>query len=465
MYLSRDQFFEYQEQAYRFGMDVPCTAWWINMGLGKTAPALTVIKDLLDEWAVTKVLVIAPKIVAESTWPDEANNWEHLRDLRFSVMTGGTKKMLAGLEKDADVYTINPENVEALVNHFKAKWPFDMVVIDESSKFKSPSAKRFRALKKIVKRGLIDRMIQLTGSPAPNGLLDVWAPMFLLDRGEALGRTYTGYRDTFFVSDYMGYNFEIVDGAEERIYERLDGKVMVIKGSNTDEPVMNNIMVPLSPQARKQYEDFEKELVLQVTDGTEIEAVNSAVLTQKLQQFTSGNVYHTDEETDVRTVKALHNAKMDALERVISEAEGQPVLVGYSFKHERDAIKAKFPKAREFDGKNDRQLIKDWNAGKIPLLIGHPASMGHGLNLQHGGHIAVWYGLTWSLELYEQFIKRLDRTGQKEQVIVHHLICKDTVDETIIEKLQAKDATQQALTKAIADRMKRRLQKLNEETK
>lgn len=445
--LKRNQFFDYQDRAYQFAVDHPFCAWWIDMGLGKTAPALTVAADMLADFGASKVLVVAPKRVAKHTWPDEVNDWEHLKHLRVSDCTGGEKAGLAGLARDADIYTINTENIWWLVEHYKKNWPFDMVIIDESSRFKTPSAKCFRALKKLVKRGLIDRIIQLTGTPAPNGLLDVWAPMYLLDKGEALGSTFTGYRDTFFQADYMGYKYETRAGAEDRIYERISDKVLVIKGSNASEPVYNNVDIVLSQKNRDLYEQMAKDLIVELTDGDEIVAVNKAVLSNKLQQLASGQIYIQDEDTGDKHVRALHSEKLAALESIVEESGGKPLLVGYSFKHELAAIQRKFPHAATIDDGDD--IIQRWNRGEIKMLVGHPASMGHGLNLQHGGHTAVWYGLTWSLELYQQFNKRLARTGQKEQVIIHHLVCKNTVDELILQVLKRKDVTQDALTNAV----------------
>lgn len=445
--LKRNQFFDYQERAYRFAVENPYCAWWIDMGLGKTAPALTVAADMLEDFGASKVLVIAPKRVAKHTWPDEVKEWEHLKHLRVSDCTGGEKAGLAGLARDADIYTINTENIWWLVEHYKKKWPFDMVIIDESSRFKTPSAKCFRALKKLVKRGLIDRIIQLTGTPAPNGLLDVWAPMYLLDKGKALGTTYSGYRDQYFQSDYMGYKYEIRPGCEDRIYEHISDKVLVIKGSNAAEPVYNRLTVELSRKSRELYETMLKELIVELSDGDSLVAVNKAVLSNKLQQLATGEIYIQDEDTGEKHVKSLHTEKLAALESIVEESGGQPILVGYAFKHELAAIKKRFPHAATIDDGDD--VIQRWNRGEIKMLVGHPASMGHGLNLQKGGHIAVWYGLTWSLELYQQFNKRLARTGQKEQVVIHHIVCKETVDELILEVIKTKDATQDALTDAV----------------
>lgn len=452
MLLKRENFFEYQKLAYAFAKQKKCCALWLDAGLGKTAPTLTLASDLLADWSVTKVLVISTKRVAKFTWPDEVHEWEHLQHLRVIDCTGGVKRATSQLEKDGDIYTINVENLPWLVDFYKKKWPFDMVIIDESTKFKSPSAKRFIAMRRVVKAGLIDYMIQLTGTPAPNGLLDVWSPMFLIDKGEALGTTYTGYQRTYFDKDYMGYNYEIKAGAEKRIYERLSDKVLVIKGSNTEPPHMSTVPVYLDSKAEAQYREMQKHMVIELMrDGEtdEVIAVNKAVLQSKLQQLASGEIYIVDEDTEEKTVHHLHSAKLEALESLVEEAAGTPLLVAYAFKHERDAILKKFKGARELD--DDPNIVRDWNNGRIPMLVGHPASMGHGLNLQKGSHIAVWYGLSWSLELYQQFNKRLDRTGQKNRVIIHHLVCKNSVDENIMKALARKDATQSALTDAVME--------------
>ena len=444
--LRRDQFFPYQQQAYDFGWDTPFCAWWIDMGLGKTAPALTLAADLLADWAVTKVLVIAPKRVATDTWPKEVQNWEHLRHLRVSTCVGGIAGVKAGLSKDADIYTVNVEMLDWLVDHYKKKWPFDFIIVDESSKFKSHDAKRFKALKRLAKHGLYCRMLQLTGTPAPNGLTDVWAPAYLLDNGKALGRTITDYRNMYFLKDFMGYKWELREGAEDKIYKRLAPMTLVIKGANTEPPVYNNVVLTMPRDVIDQYKQFQKDMIIELTGGDELMAVNAAVLQMKLQQFASGEVYLPSEDNIKPTAK-LHTLKLEALQSVIEEANGTPILVGYAYQHEKAALLKKYPKAVTMDDGDD--VIDRWNRGEIAMLIGHPASMGHGLNLQHGSHIAVWYGLTWSLELYQQFNKRLDRTGQKRRVIIHHLVCEGTVDKIILEVMQNKDATQTALTDAV----------------
>lgn len=448
--LNRNQFFDYQRLAYAFAKEKRKCALWLDAGLGKTAPTLTLAADLLADWAVSKVLVISTKRVARFTWPDEVSEWEQLSHLKVIDCTGGAERATKQLAQDGDVYTINVENVPWLVDYYKRKWPFDMVIIDESTKFKNPSSQRFRALKKVIKLDKIEYLIELTGTPAPNGLLDIWAPTYLLDAGAALGATYSGYRSTFFDGDFMGFNYTIKPGAETRIYERLSDKVLVIKGSNTQTPRMNRVTVHLSSQSRKQYEEMQRHMLIELlTDSgnEEIAAVNKAVLQQKLQQLASGEIYIVDERTEEKRVAQIHTAKLDALCDLVDEAAGTPILVAYAFKHERDAILKKFKGARELD--DNPETVRQWNRGEIPLLIGHPASMGHGLNLQKGSHIAVWYGLSWSLELYQQFNKRLDRTGQTQRVIIHHLICQGTVDERIMEVLGDKDVTQAALTNAV----------------
>lgn len=444
--LSREQFFPYQQQAYEFAKANKKCAWWIDMGLGKTAPALTLAADLLADWAVAKVLVVAPKRVALDTWPKEVTYWEHLQHLRVVPCVGGEQGVLRGLAQEADIYTVNVEMLPFLVKHFKKKWPFDFIIIDESSKFKSHDAIRFKAMKQLAKYGLYTRMLQLTGTPAPNGLMDVWAQSYLLDNGAALFRTITDYRNNYFIQDFNGFGWSLRDGAEKRIYEKLAPNVLVIKGANTLPPVYNTIRLSMPSDVAAQYKQFQRDMLLELLDGQEIMAVNAAVLQMKLQQFASGEIYLPSDDTDRPTAK-IHALKLDALESVVSEAAGKPILVGYAYKHEKAALLKRFPKAVTLDDGDD--VIDRWNRGEIQMLIGHPASMGHGLNLQHGGYIGVWYGLTWSLELYQQFNKRLDRTGQKHRVIIHHIVCAGTVDEAILNVMQTKDATQAALTNAV----------------
>lgn len=444
--LQRSDFFDYQEDAYRFAMRKKRCAWWIDMGLGKTAPALTVAAELLRDFAVGKVLVVAPLYVAQNTWPDEIEEWAHLQGLTTSDCTGGVESALKGLARRADIYLINFENLDWLVNHYRTKWPFEMVIVDESSKLKTPSTKRFRALKRLVKRGLIEYMIQLTGTPAASGLLDVWAPSYLLDGGEALGATYTGYKRQYFEADYMGYKYTPRAGCVDRIYERLAERTLVIKGDNSEKPKYINLKTPLSEKAREQYVTMARDFIVELTGGGELMAVNSAVLGGKLQQLASGSVY-LNHEDGTRETRFLHSDKLQVLESIVSENPGKPILVGYAFKHELEAIRKRFPKAVTLEDGKD--VVKRWNKGEIEMLVGHPASMGHGLNLQHGGHIGVWYGLTWSLELYQQFNKRLARTGQKHQVFIYHIISEDTVDQRVLSILSAKDATQEEVTNAV----------------
>lgn len=390
------------------------------------------------------MLVIAPLRVAQDTWVKEAAKWDHLKHLRIAKVLGSLKERRAALQQDADIYVINRENVQWLCES-TTEWPFDMVVIDELSSFKSHQAKRFKALRK--KLGRIRRIVGLTGTPAPNGLIDLWPQVYLLDRGERLGRTVGAYRARFFRPDRMNghivYSYKLLDGAEEAIYEKLGDLCMSLKKEDyLDLPgqIYENIELTPPPALLKKYKQFERDRIMEAMDGGEIVALNAAALTGKLLQFANGAIY-----TEDRSVEELHDIKLDALEEMIEAANGEPVLLFYAFKHDRDRIMRRI-ECREL---NSSQDIDDWNAKRIPVAIAHPASVGHGLNLQEGGHIIIWYGLTWSLELYQQANERLNRPGQTHVCRIYHLILKGTHDERVLEVLRNKDADQRALIDAL----------------
>lgn len=440
----------YQKYAEKFIITHPEAGLFLDMGLGKTVTTLTAISKLM--WDIGKVLVIAPKRPALDTWPEELGKWDHLKGLTYSVVMGTVKQREAALLHDADIYIINRENVVWIVNQFKRKpWPFDCVVIDELSSFKSSKAQRFRALKRV--RPQIRRIIGLTGTPAGNGLMDLWAECYLLDGGKALGRTITGYRDQYFTpgrrNDMVIYDWNLRKGAHEQIMDRLKPLCISMKTEDylsLPDRITIERTFTLSAKSMKQYKRLERDLLLCV-DGETIDAVNAAALNTKLQQISSGAVYADD-----GSVKVLHDDRLDALDQILEEAQGENVLVFYAFKHELDRIKERHPEAVEI---REPGAIADWKAGKIKLLLAHPASAGHGLNLQSGGHISVWFGLTTSLELYQQALKRLHRQGQTKTCKNFVLMAKGTYDERIYyDILTPKDGRQETVLSALKAQIK-----------
>ena len=410
---------------------------------------LTAVKHLLEDFAVSRVLVIAPKRVAEDTWTREHEKWDHLKDLRVSRVLGTRLQRQAALASDADVYVIGRDNVRWLVTYCGRQWPFDMIVIDELSSFKSPQAKRFREIRKVLP--MVDRVVGLTGTPSPNGLMDLWAEIYLLDRGERLGRTLGWYREKWFkpalANGYVVYKWSPVKGAEKEIRDRISDicvSMSVDDYLQLPDRIDREVPVKLSEAEMKQYRTMEKDQLLQVEDET-VAAMNAAAVMSKLLQIANGRVY-----TDDHGVVKVHDAKAEALEEIVDVSDS-PVLVFYSFKHDLDAIREKLPEARTLTGPDD---IAAWNRSEIPVLLAHPASVGYGLNLQEGGHIIVWYGLTWSLELYQQANARLHRQGQARPVIIHHLIAEGTADEQVMRALKAKDTSQAALLAALKERRK-----------
>lgn len=436
----------YQQYAVQRIVQSENVALMLDMGMGKTVAALTAIDKLMFEsFDIRRVLVIAPLRVAETTWPDECRQWEHLRNLRISLVIGDLKTRKAALSCDADIYTINRENVPWLVEYYKAAWPFDMVIIDESSSFKNPQAKRFKALRKI--RPRIHRVVELTGTPAPNGLMDLWSQMFLLDRGERLGKTIGEYRREWFrpgaSSGHVVYEWIPCKGAHKEIYERIGDICVSMRAEDyvSLPPVLHNVVkVPLSRQSKDLYKRLERELVLPY-QGTDIVATTAAVLSNKLLQMANGAAYD-----DEKKVVEIHSAKLEALADIVDTNELKPILVFYWFKHDLQRLRRRFPKAVPLTTADD---IRDWNDGKIQMLLAHPASAGHGLNLQYGGNLVVWFSLTWSLELYQQANKRLHRSGQTQTVIIHHLVAEGTIDEAVMEALAMKRAGQDSMLEAV----------------
>lgn len=438
----------YQQFATDFILNQSICCLMLDMGLGKTVITLTALWQLaLDSFDVSKVLVIAPKRVAEDTWPKELAKWEHLTGLTSSLVLGSAAEREAALQRKAFLYIINRENVAWLVkNHY---WDFDMVVIDELSSFKSNKAERFKAMKKV--RPMVTRIVGLTGTPAPNTLLDLWPQMYLMDMGQRLGRFIGGFRDRFFLPDKRNreiiYSYKPREGAEDAIYALISDICISMKAADyldMPERIDNRIEVSMSPKERKLYDDFQKDMVLSIGDE-ELDAVNAAALSNKLLQMANGAVYGEDKK-----VIPIHDRKLDALEDLVEAANGKPLLVAYWYKHDLQRIKARFKNARCIDTAKD---IDDWNAGQIPLALIHPASAGHGLNLQDGGCTIVWFGLTWSLELYQQLNARLWRQGQKHTVVIHHIVTKGTHDEDVMRALENKDTRQSALIEAVRARI------------
>lgn len=443
---------KYQSYAIEKIMDLPAAGLFLDMGLGKTVITMTAIRKLIyEEFAVSRVLVIAPKRVAEDTWTTESQKWDHLRDLRISRVLGSQTQRKKALDRDADLYVINRENVVWLVDLYLKDWPFDMIVIDELSSFKSSQAKRFKALRKV--RPLAKRFVGLTGTPTPNGLLDLWPQMYLIDRGERLGHTMTGYRQRYFLpakmSGYVVYSYELKQGAEDSIRRKISDICISMKAEDyisMPDLVTNDILVRLDPTEKDLYRTMEKEHLIPLA-GKDITALNAAAVCGKLLQMANGGIYTDDGDTI-----EIHEKKLDALEEIIDVSQGQPVLVFYNYRHDYARLMRRFGSLnpRTLHGQQD---IRDWNEGRIPLLLAQPASMGHGLNLQAGGHIIVWYGLTWSLELYQQANARLYRQGQNHGVIVHRLIAQGTIDEQVVKSLESKDRTQEELMKALKARL------------
>lgn len=441
---------EYQEYATNFILSHPIAAILLEMGLGKSVITLTAIFDLtLDSFLIRKVLVIAPLRVARDTWPAEIEKWDHLNGLTYSVAIGSEAQRKAALLQRAQVYLINRENVDWLINDSGIPFDYDMVVIDELSSFKSHTAKRFRALRKV--RPNVKRIVGLTGTPSSNGLMDLWAEIGILDMGQRLGRYISHFRNAYFVPDKRNqqiiFTYKPKPGAEEAIYRLISDITISMK--NTDylklpDLVLNEIPVLLSEDERQQYEIMRSEMVLSLK-GKEIDAVNAAALSNKLLQMANGAVYDGN-----GGVIRIHDRKLDALEDIIEAANGKPVLIAYWYKHDLERIMERFP-AIQLD---NAESIKRWNDGEIPVAVIHPASAGHGLNLQAGGSCLVWFGLTWSLELYQQTNARLWRQGQKDTVIIHHIVAKETIDEQVMKALKRKDKTQTALIDAVKANLK-----------
>lgn len=457
--LQRDQLHSYQNRGVQHIIDNPFCALFLDMGLGKTVTTLTAIKELMDACIITNALVIAPKKVTQVTWTDEIKNWSHLQGLTVSVIDGDVKHRRAAMSKKADIYAVSRDNIVWLVTEYGGiKLPYDMVVIDELSSFKNHDSKRFRAMKRV--RKFIPRVVGLTGTPSPNGLIDLFAQMYLIDEGERLGKTITGYRNRFFCPDKRNgdivYTYALRQPAGET-EKQISDLISDITLSMTAEDYLkmpDKIMlfdtVELPSKVYENYKDFEREQVLELINSDEpITAASAAALSNKLQQYANGAIYDAD-----RKVMPIHDEKLEKLQEIVEAANGAPVLVAYSFIHDLDRIMDALKEYKPVKLEKPEQIAQ-WNEGKIQVLITHPASAGHGLNLQKGGNILVWFGNTWSLELYMQFNARLYRQGQTKPVYIHHIVSKGTVDEKIIKALSGKKETQDGLMKSIKELMEK----------
>lgn len=451
---------EYQTAAVEHIMDNSHCGLFLEMGLGKTVSTLTAIEKLLyKELDILNVLVIAPKRVAESVWSAECDKWEHLNSLTISKVIGTQKQRKIALAKKADIYLIGRDNVSWLCGQFGGSMlPFDMWVIDESSSFKNPKSLRFKALRST--QPSAKRVVILTGTPAPNGLIDLWSQIYLLDRGTRLGRFITRYREEYFTpgkrNGAIVYNYNLMKDGEERIHEQIKDICMSMKSEDyLDLPgrIDNIIEIDLPDDVREKYNKFERDQVLKLfadqDEDDAISALNAAALSNKLLQFANGAVYDEDKNWHV-----VHNLKIEAIKDIIEDANGKPVLIAWTYRHDMYRLKEALKKYKPVELKTD-QNIKDWNAGKIQVLMMHPASGGHGLNLQDGGNIVVWFGQTWSLELEQQLNARLHRQGQKNVVIIHKLVIKKTIDVDVIRAQVAKSAKQDSLMEAVKARIKK----------
>lgn len=447
---------DYQRHTSQFIEDHPQAAIFLGMGMGKTVSTLTAVNNLIyHDFATQRALVIAPLRVARDTWPAELHKWDHLKDLACSVIIGSKAQREQAVAQDADIYVINRENIPWLVEHCWPHWPFDMVIIDELSSFKNHQAARFKALKKVLPK--IDRIIGLTGTPAPNSLMDIWAPFRLLDGGQRLGKFIGRYREAYFTPDKRNgpqvYSWKLRPGAEDEIYDRIGDITLSMKTADyltLPECTYVTKTVALDPKEEALYRTFVRDMVINL-DGRPIDAANAAALQGKLQQLASGAVYQAQQDEKTKHITSdytvVHTKKLDALEDIIEAANGQTVLVAYWFTHDADRILDRFPQAVKLNTAAD---FAAWNRGELPLGLIHPASAGHGLNLQSGGNILAWFTTPWSLELYEQANARLHRQGQSEPVTITHIVTPGTVDEQVHEALARKSVTQQALITAVS---------------
>jgi SNF2 family DNA or RNA helicase len=445
----------YQTRLKDFIIDNRYAFLTVDMGLGKTVTTLTAVRELLEDYLeAERVLVIAPKSVAENTWTSECAKWDHLAHLRVSVVMGDEKHRIKALETPADLYVINRDNVVWLTEHYGAQWPFDTVIIDESSSFKNPQARRFKALRKV--RPMIRRMVLLTGTPSPNGHMDLWSQMWLIDMGQRLGRTLTSYRSKYFKpgrsNGHTVYNWILNPGASAAIGELMADVTVSLKAEDWIEVpdlIETDVRIALSPKELQQYKIFERDQVMSI-GSADIVAITAAALATKLLQFTGGAMYAETPDGRETYVK-VSDAKLSALEDIIEAADGDPVLVFYQYRHELERLQEYFKALHPVTFSGEPETLKAWNEGRIPLLLCQPASVQYGLNMQAGGHIIVWYTPTWNLEQYQQANARLHRQGQGRPVICYRLICDGTIDEKVVGALKGKDTAQERLLRLIRD--------------
>jgi len=453
---------KYQWRMIEWILDNPKCALWAGVGLGKTVTTLTALQTLLLRKHSKKILIIAPLRVAKFVWPVEINNWAHLTNLRHIVLHGSKKRRLEMLGSHYEIHIINKEMVTWLVDEMSSRneWPYDTVVIDEATCVKSSKAKRYKSLRMVY--SLTKRMIQLSATPAPNGLLDLWAPMHLIDQGKRLERTMTAYKNKYFISDYMGFNFTPKEGAPEHIYKQVADKCLSLNSKDYLElPKCNHntINIEMDKKMAEKYYELEREFVLELEEGL-ITASQAAVLSGKLLQFCGGAVYIPEACKNVMSLNFIGDTtnwvevslqKIEALKDLVAEMAGQPLIVAYNYKHELVRLTREFPHGRCLNSQKDQD---EWSDKKISLLFVHPQSCGHGLNLQYGGSNLVWFGTTWNLELYDQLIGRIDRQGQTDPVFIHHLILNNTIEERVMMRLKDKSITQEQLLEAMKEKYK-----------
>lgn len=463
--LNRNNLHNYQNACIKHIIKHPFCGVFLEMGLGKTATTLTAINDLMyDCLEINSVLVIAPKRVAESVWQEEAENWEHLKHLTFSKIIGTKQQRLDALNKKADIHIISRDNIAWLcANCGGSKLPFDMIVVDELSSFKSYKSQRWKALRLV--QPCFKRFVGLTGTPAPNSLIDLWPQIYLMDRGSRLGKTITAYRNMYFrpgkTNGNVVFSYDLLPESDRLIHEKISDICISMKSEdylNMPERTDNYIKLSMPDELQKKYDDFEKDKVIELFEPKEgeekeVNAINAAALCNKLLQFANGAMY--DEN---RNVYSIHDLKLEALKEIIDDANGKSVLVAWSFQHDRDRIMEYLKAYKPRELKKPQDII-DWNQGKVQVMLAHPASAGHGLNLQAGGNIIVWFGLTWSLELFQQFNARLYRQGQKNNVIIHYLVMKNTYDEEVVAALKRKDRKQSALMDSIKAKIEKYLKR------
>jgi SNF2 family DNA or RNA helicase len=453
---------EYQRESIRHIIENRFSALFLEMGLGKTVSTLTAIQYLMyEDLDITSALVIAPKRVAENVWTEEIEKWDHLKHLKVSLISGTPAQRRRALQQTADIYLLGRDNVKWLCDQYGGSvLPFDMLVLDELSSFKNPKSQRFKALRKV--QPSFRRIVGLTGTPAPNGLIDLWGQIYLLDRGERLGKFVSHYRDEYFRPDKRNgdivYSYKLKDGSEERIYSKIGDICMSMKAEDylkLPGRIENNIEIKMPAEIQNKYDEFEEDQVMTLLEGDQtISAVNAAALSTKLLQFANGAVY--DEDGGVHEV---HDLKIETIKELIEGANGKPILIAWTFRHDRDRLMEALKKYKPRELK-DRKDIADWNLGKIQIMLMHPASGGHGLNLQAGGHMIIWFGQTWSLELEQQFNARLDRQGQKNVVIINKLICSKTIDEDVIRAQKRKKSGQDGLMSAVKARINKYIEQI-----